>query len=129
MLIPQGVTGEDLSIIILEYIALSAILAGVLQVLAGLARLGKFIRLVPQPAMYGFVNGLAIVIALAQFKFFAGEGVVMYAIVGITMVIMYILPRFTKIFPAGLFAIVLITLVVYFMKLDTKTVGDLADFV
>jgi len=123
----QGLSEIELSFAILQFITLSALMAGVFQILAGVLRLGKFIRLVPQPAMYGFVNGLAIVIASAQFKLFDDEGSVMYVLVGLTMLIMYILPRFTKTIPAGLVAIIAITTAVYFMNLDTKTVGDLAN--
>jgi len=123
----NGYSNEELAIVVLGYITLTAIVAGVLQVMAGVFKLGKFIRLVPQPAMYGFVNGLAIVIAMAQFKFFDGEGVTMYVLVAVTMLIMYILPRYTKAVPAGLVAIVLLTTLVYFGSLGTGTVGDLAD--
>ena len=123
----QGMSGDELAFTILQYITLTAILAGILQIGAGLARLGKFIRLVPQPAMYGFVNGLAIVIAMAQFKFFEGQGYMMYLLVFITMAIMYILPKFSKAVPAGLVAIIALTLVVYFFNVDTITVGSLTD--
>ena len=123
----QGVVGDELAFTILQYITLTAILAGLLQIGAGLAKLGKFIRLVPQPAMYGFVNGLAIVIAMAQFKFFEGQGYMMYILVFITMAIMYTLPKFSKAVPAGLVAIIALTLVVYLFKLDTITVGSLTD--
>ena len=123
----QGMSGDELAFTILQYITLTAILAGLLQIGAGLARLGKFIRLVPQPAMYGFVNGLAIVIAMAQFKFFEGQGYMMYLLVFVTMAIMYILPKFSKAVPAGLVAIIALTLVVYFFNVDTITVGSLTD--
>ncbi len=123
----QGLSGDELAIGILSYIALSAVVAGVIQMLFGVLKLGKFIRLVPLPAIYGFVNGLAIVIALAQLKFFIGEGWQMYTIVVASMAIMYILPKFTKAIPAGLIAIVALTLLVYFLKIDTKTIGDLAN--
>ena len=122
-----GFSGDDLTIGVLGYITLSAILAGVIQILFGVFKLGKFIRLVPQPAMYGFVNGLAIVIAMAQFKFFDNQGIEMYIIVAITMAIMYILPKYTKAVPSGLVAIVVLTIAVYFFKIDTITVGDLAN--
>ncbi len=123
----QGMVGDELAFTILQYITLTAIMAGLLQIGAGLAKLGKFIRLVPQPAMYGFVNGLAIVIAMAQFKFFEGQGYMMYVLVFITMAIMYFLPKFSKAIPAGLVAIIALTLVVYFLKIDTITVGSLTD--
>ena len=123
----QGLSGDDLAWGILQYVTLAAILTGLIQVLFGIFKMGKFIRLVPQPAMYGFVNGLAIVIAMAQFKFFEGEGPMMYVLVAITMLIMFALPRYTKAIPAGLVAIVTLTLLVYVFGLQTGTVGDMAD--
>jgi len=127
MLEAKGITGDALAFEILQYITLTAVMAGLLQILAGVLKLGKFIRLVPQPAMYGFVNGLAIVIATAQFKFFKDQGIVMYLLVFATMLIMYFLPKYTKAAPAGLVAIITLTLVVYFGQIDTITVGNLTD--
>jgi len=136
---------EALSIMILHYILLTSIIAGLIQIAIGMMKMGKFIRLVPQPALFGFLNGLAIVIALAQFPFLAPKNVeqysswreiisasftenyVMYIIVFITMGTMYFLPKVSKAVPAGLVAIVLLTLITYFMHIDTKVVGDLAD--
>jgi SulP family sulfate permease len=123
----QGLSGEALSVGILEYIFLTAVIAGIIQILIGLLKFGKFIRLVPLPAIYGFVNGLAIVIALSQLKFFEGEGWQMYVVVGASMAIMYLLPKYTKAVPAGLVAIISLTLVVYMFNIDTKTIGDLAN--
>ena len=122
-----GISGEALEIAVLQYILLAGIVAGIIQILFGVLRLGKFIRLVPLPAIYGFVNGLAIVIAMAQFKFFDNQGWSMYAIVVATMLIMYFMPRYTKAIPAGLVAIVSLTLIVYFSGLHTLLIGDLAD--
>ncbi len=110
-----------------EYMLVATVLAGIIQILFGVFRLGKFIRLVPQPAMYGFVNGLAIVIAMAQFPLFKGEGWIMYLLVGLTMLIMFFLPKFTKAVPGSLGAIVFITALVLLFGLDTKRIGDLAD--
>ncbi|HIQ27839.1 MAG TPA: SulP family inorganic anion transporter [Sulfurovum sp.] len=136
---------EALSMMILHYILLTSIIAGLIQIAIGLFKMGKFIRLVPQPALFGFVNGLAIVIAMAQLTFLAPsnleqysswidvvkasftENYIMYIIIVITMVTMQFLPKFSKAVPAGLVAIVLITLVVYFGDIATKVVGDLAD--
>ena len=136
---------ESLSMMILHYILLTSIIAGLIQIFIGLMKMGKFIRLVPQPALFGFVNGLAIVIALAQLTFLAPvnveqygswidivkasfiENYIMYIIIILTMATMQFLPKFSKAVPAGLVAIVLITLVVYFGDIATKTVGDLAD--
>ena len=123
----QGLSGDAVTIGILQYILLATVLAGLIQIAVGLLKLGKFIRLVPQPAMYGFVNGLAIVIATSQFKFFEAQGITMYLLVGITMLIMYLLPKYTKAIPSGLVAIISITLIVYVTKLDTILVGSLTD--
>ncbi len=79
----------EISTYILQYIVLCAIFAGIIQITIGALRLGKLIRLVPQPAMYGFVNGLAIVIALAQIPLFSHEGPAMYGLVFLTMLIVY----------------------------------------
>jgi len=133
---------ETLSLMILHHILLASIFAGLFQIAVGLLKMGKFIRLVPQPAMFGFVNGLAIVIALAQFKFLAPsnsenlswmetiqnsftENYFMYAIIVATMLIMHFLPKITKAIPAGLVAIIGLSLVVYFTGIETKLVGQL----
>ena len=110
-----------------EYLFWATILAGIIQILVGVFKLAKFIRLVPQPVMFGFVNGLAIIIAMAQFPMFEGEGWQMYALVLSTMAIMYFMPKYTTAVPAGLVAIIVISLFVIFFNIDTKTVGDLAD--
>ena len=123
----QGLTGAELSFGILQYITLTAILAGLIQITIGVFKMGKFIRLVPQPALHGFVNGLAVVIATSQFKFLEGAGAVMYAIILGTMAIMYFLPKFTKAVPGGLVAIIAFTLLVYLTGMETKLVGDLAN--
>lgn len=123
----QGLHGSELSWGIIQYITLTAIVAGMIQIAIGVFKMGKFIRLVPQPALHGFVNGLAVVIATSQFKFLDGAGVLMYAIIIGTMAIMYFLPKFTSAVPGGLVAIILFTAGVYFTGMDTKLVGDLAD--
>ena len=136
---------QALSMMILHYILLTSIIAGLIQMAIGVMKMGKFIRLVPQPALFGFVNGLAIVIAMAQLTFLAPQNVeqyssvidviqasfrenyVMYIIIAVTMATMHFLPKVSKAVPAGLVAIVVVTLVVYFGGISTKTVGDLAD--
>jgi SulP family sulfate permease len=136
---------EALSMMVLHYILLTSIIAGLIQIAIGAMKMGKFIRLVPQPALFGFVNGLAIVIALAQLPFLSpanveqyhswieilkasfSENYIMYIIITVTMATMYFLPKVSKAVPAGLVAIVMVTLVVYFGHIDTKTVGDLAN--
>lgn len=123
----QGYSGDDLYMHMLHYVLLATIIAGLIQIAVGVLKFGKFIRLVPQPALYGFVNGLAIVIAMAQFKFFDGQGMSMYVIVAVTMLIMYFLPKYTKAVPSGLVAIIILTLIVYFTNVNTLTVGQLAN--
>ncbi len=122
-----------------EYLFAAVVLAGVLQMLAGLLGLGKYIRIVPHPVMLGFVNGLAIVIFLAQLKGFqilAEDGssqwmqgtelMTMLGLVALTMAIIYFLPRLTRAVPPSLAAIAIVSLLVIFLEIDTKTVGDLA---
>jgi SulP family sulfate permease len=110
-----------------EYMLFATLLAGCLQILVGAFKLGKFIRLVPQPAMYGFVNGLAIVITMAQFPLFENEGWIMYALVAFTMATMHFAPKTTKILPASLISIILVSAFVILFDIDTKRVGDLAN--
>ena len=126
LLVSQGLSGDELSYGIIQYITLTAIIAGIIQILIGLFKMGKFIRLVPQPALHGFVNGLAVVIATSQFKFLDNAGIIMYSIIVGTMAIMYFLPKITSAIPSGLIAIIFFTLLVYIFGLDTKLVGDLA---
>jgi SulP family sulfate permease len=121
------------------YLFATVVVMGVLQILFGLARFGKFIRMVPHPVMLGFVNGLAIVIFLAQlnhFKVTAPDGTTswiqgaplftMLGLIALTMAIIYLLPKFTKIIPSTLAAIATVSALVIFAGIDTKTVGDLA---
>ncbi|WP_421869782.1 SulP family inorganic anion transporter [Motiliproteus sp.] len=122
-----------------QYLFATVVLMGILQIGAGVLRLGKFIRIVPHPVMLGFVNGLAIVIFLAQlsqFKFIDEAGkeqwlqgdamAIMGGLIALTMAIIYFLPKLTKAVPASLAAILTVSLVVIFGGLDTKTVGDVA---
>lgn len=118
---------NELSSYILQYILLATIIAGAIQIFVGVFKLGKLIRLVPQPAMYGFVNGLAIVIAMAQIPLFKGESYIMYALVLATMILVKYFPKISSAIPSGLVAIIVISLVVIGFDLDTKRVGDLAD--
>ena len=110
-----------------EYLFWAVVLAGIIQILIGVFKLAKFIRLVPMPVVYGFVNGLAIVIATSQFEFFKGETWWVYPLVALTMAIMYFGPKITKAVPAGLIAIIGVTLLVVIFHIPVKTVGDLAD--
>ena len=127
MAVSNGLIGAEVSFEIIQYITFTAIVAGLIQIAIGIFKMGKFIRLVPQPALHGFVNGLAVVIATSQFKFLDGAGMVMYGIILGTMATMYFLPKVSQAVPAGLVAIVVFTLGVFLLDTDTKLVGDLAN--
>ncbi|MDH5183153.1 MAG: SulP family inorganic anion transporter [Gammaproteobacteria bacterium] len=122
-----------------EYLFAAVVLTGLIQISAGLLKLGKYIRMVPYPVMLGFVNGLAIVIFLAQIQHFqipaeggikqwmSGEALWLFSgLILLTMAIIHYLPRFTKIIPSSLAAIITVSLIVIGFNLDTNTVGDLA---
>ncbi len=139
-----GAEGENLG---LYYLFATVILMGVIQMLAGVLKLGKFVRLIPHPVMMGFVNGLAIVIFLSQLNMFpqiAPEGISLWSntgdwfsalfangkfwqmlgLVGLTMGIMFGLPKLTKKLPEALIAILVVSAIVIFGKLDVSTVGS-----
>ena len=122
-----------------EYLFATVVLMGLLQLLFAAARLGKFIRMVPYPVMLGFVNGLAMVIFMAQFGHFkvaGADGVqhwmtgaplyTMFGLAALTMAVIYLLSRVTTAFPSTLAGILLVSVLVATLGIDTKTVGDLA---
>ena len=129
-LVQQGNTLGGSESMGLQYLFITLILAGVFQILAGIFRLGKFVRMIPHPVMMGFVNGLAIVIFTSQLGMFKRqgewlEGNPLYVMIGLvltTMFIMYVLPRFTKKIPAALTAIVVVSVIVIFGGVETETV-------
>lgn len=122
----------------LEYVFAAVALAGVIQILIGIFKLGKFIRLVPQPVMFGFVNGLAVIIFMSQLEQFKkvvnGQvewltGIpllIMAGLVALTVGIIVLFPKITKAVPASLVAIIIIFALVFFLKIETKTVRDIA---
>lgn len=123
----------------IEYLFATVVVMGAIQITFGLFKLGKFIRLVPESVIYGFVNGLAAVIFIAQFGHFKNgmEGGVaqwmsgselqlMVGLILLTMIIIFGLPKITKAIPSSLAAILTVSAVVIGFNLDTKTVGDLA---
>lgn len=123
-----------------QYLFATIIVAGLLQIIFGLLKFGKYIRIVPVPVMLGFVNGLAIVIFLAQLNHFKVQGAdgsahwlsgmpmfVMLGLTALTMAIMYVLPKITRAFPAGLAAIIALTLLVHLAGLHTPLVSSIAD--
>lgn len=142
----SGATGAIAVVIValakshgVEYIFATVVLAGIIQIIVGLLKLGKFIRLVPHPVMFGFVNGLAIVIFMAQlvqFKAPDSNGVMqwlqgpslylMLGLVALTILIIWGLPKLTKAIPASLTAILVVSAITIGLNIDTKTVGDIA---
>jgi len=121
-----------------EYLFAAVVLTGLIQMLAGILKLGKFIRIVPHPVMLGFVNGLAIVIFLAQIQHFqidingtmewlSGQAMMIFVgLIVLTMAIIHYLPKFTTAIPSSLVAIIVGSLLVIVLNIDTRTVGDLA---
>ncbi len=122
-----------------EYLFATVVLMGFLQLIAGILRWGKFIRMVPHPVMLGFVNGLAIVIGLAQLEQFSTisedgshiwlSGVPLYITIGLvcaTMAFIWVTPRITKLVPPPLLAISIVTIFVLILDLNVLRVGDIA---
>ncbi len=122
-----------------EYLFAAVVLMGIIQIAVGVLKMGKFIRIVPHPVMLGFVNGLAIVIFLAQLQSFQvkdSEGVLqwmqgeplwlMLGLVALTMAIIQYLPKLTRAVPSSLAAIVTVSAIVIGMGLESRTVGDMA---
>lgn len=121
-----------------EYLFAAVILAGILQFIVGACKLGRFVRLIPQPVMYGFLNGLAVIIFMAQvaqFKTSTADtaswltGSALYLMLGLTALtigIVWGFPKLTKKIPASLVAIITLTLLVFFFQIDTKKVVDIA---
>lgn len=118
----------------IDYVFAAVALAGVIQILVGVFKFGKFIRLVPQPVMYGFVNGLAVVIFMSQVEQLkTGDGwlsgsplYIMLGLVALTIGVVIGFPKITKAVPASLVAIIVVFLVVLGFGIETKTVADIA---
>lgn len=109
----------------LEYLLAATVLTGIIQIILGILKLGRFLTFIPQSVVTGFVNALAILIFMAQLVHFEGQGWLMYALVAATLAIIYILPRFTKAFPSALAAIIVITIVTISGGFHVFTVGDM----
>lgn len=109
----------------IEYLLAATILTGVIQILFGVFKVAKVMKFIPRAVMIGFVNALAILIFMAQVPHFLGISNLTYVFVAITLVIVYVLPRFLKSIPAPLIAIVALTALAIFSGFDLRTVGDL----
>ncbi|OIJ22446.1 sodium-independent anion transporter [Anaerobacillus alkalidiazotrophicus] len=109
----------------LQYLLAATILTGIIQIFFGVFKLAKYMKFVPRSVMVGFVNSLAILIFMAQLQHFVNVTWVMYALVGLTLAIIYILPRFTTTIPSTLVAIIVVTMLAIFGNLGVSTVGDM----
>lgn len=109
----------------IEYLLAATILTGIIQILFGVFKVAKVMKFIPRAVMIGFVNALAILIFMAQVPHFLGISTITYVFVGVTLLIVYILPRFLKSVPAPLIAIVALTALAIFANIEMRTVGDL----
>lgn len=109
----------------IEYLLAATILTGIIQILFGVFKVAKVMKFIPRAVMIGFVNALAILIFMAQVPHFLGISTMTYIFVCITLLIVYILPRFIKSIPAPLIAIVALSALAIFTNMDLRTVGDL----
>jgi len=110
-----------------EYLFAATVLTGILQMVLGYLRVGRFLTFIPASVMIGFVNALAILIFMAQLPNFEGEGWIMYGLVATTLGIIYLLPRLTKAVPSPLAAIIIMTIITVYLAVDVRTVGDLGN--
>lgn len=109
----------------LQYLLAATILTGIIQVILGYLRIANLMRFIPNSVMIGFVNSLAILIFMAQVPHFLGENILTYVFIGVTLVIVYVLPRYITAIPAPVIAIVLLTTIALVMDINMKTIGDL----
>ncbi|MBZ5748945.1 SulP family inorganic anion transporter [Metabacillus rhizolycopersici] len=111
----------------LQYLLAATILTGIFQIILGVLKVGRLMKFIPRSVMTGFVNSLAILIFAAQLPHFIGETWVMYAMVAVSLAIIYILPRFTKVIPAPLVAIIVMTIFAIMSGVSVRTVGDMGE--
>ena len=109
----------------LDYLIATVILGGIIQILLGVLGVGKLMRFIPRSVMVGFVNALAILIAVAQLEHFEGASWMIYPIIGIGLLILWLFPKLTKAVPAPLVVVIVMTLAVWAFDFDVKSVGDL----
>ncbi|MGM0876835.1 MAG: SulP family inorganic anion transporter [Bacillota bacterium] len=111
----------------LQYLLAATILTGIIQIILGVLKMGRLMKFIPRSVMVGFVNALAILIFMAQLPHFIGESWVMYAMVAGSLAIIYIMPRFTKVVPSPLVAIIVMTIFAIMSGVSVRTVGDMGE--
>lgn len=109
----------------LQYLLAATILTGIIQLIFGVCKVAKLMKFIPRAVMIGFVNALAILIFMAQVPHFVGISTLTYLFVAITLLIVYVVPRFFKAIPAPLIAIIVLTAASIWGQFDLRTVGDL----
>ena len=110
-----------------EYLFAATLLTGVIQYLLGVLRMDRLVTFIPQSVIIGFVNALAILIFMAQLVHFEGQGWIMYALVALTLAIIYLLPLISKVIPSALAAIIVVSILTISLGLDVRTVGDMGE--
>jgi len=109
----------------LNYLFAATLLTGIIQIIFGVFKIAKLMKFIPRAVMIGFVNALAILIFMAQVPHFIGVSTMTYVFVAITLVIVYVVPKFIKSIPAPLIAIILLTIIAIYSDVELRTVGDL----
>ncbi|MGF1602527.1 MAG: SulP family inorganic anion transporter [Thermosynechococcaceae cyanobacterium] len=111
----------------LQYLLAATLLTGIIQVIFGVLKLGRQMRYVPRSVMIGYINALAVLIFLAQLPQLIGKSPIVYLVTGLSLAIIYILPRFTKVVPSPLVALAVMTIGTISLKIKVPTVGDMGD--
>ncbi|NJN49617.1 MAG: SulP family inorganic anion transporter [Alkalinema sp. RL_2_19] len=111
----------------LQYLLAATCLTGILQLIFGIFKLGRYMRYVPRAVMLGYINALAVLIFLAQLPQLTGKPIAVYILTGLSLGIIYILPRFTKVIPSPLVTLAVITIATIALKLEVPTVGDMGE--
>ena len=110
-----------------EYLFAATILMGLIQLLLGILKVGRLMKFIPRPVMIGFVNALGIMIFMSQIEHIFNISIATYIYVIITLLIVYVIPRFYKAIPAPLIAIIVLTALYMYTGSDVRTVGDLGN--
>ncbi|MBM7365717.1 SulP family inorganic anion transporter [Gordonia hydrophobica] len=111
----------------LDYLIATVILAGVFQIVLGLVGVAKLMRFIPRSVMVGFVNALAILIAIAQLEHFEGASWLIYPMIVVSLLILWLFPKITTAVPAPMIVVIVMTLAVWLLNLDVKSVSDTSE--
>lgn len=113
----------------IEYMLAATILAGLLQIIMGFLKIGNLLRFIPRPVMTGFVNALGILIFKSQLSYFVGEGISMYLLVAAGIFIIYFFPKISKMIPAPLIAIIVLTVITIATGMEVTKIGDMGNII